>query len=252
MNVRIPFFGLFIASALCAFLLYTSADAQINLQAGGGIGFVVASGDLSGTTVDFYNGTKYGFSNGYTLFARARGGVEVVNIMLEAAYTSFSSHGDTEAGQGSASLSQKIITFKAGPEYTLVSLPAAPLKPYLGMNVQLNTFKGESTFNGVSRVPSGTYSIASASRIGIGLEGGLLVSVMPGQQLDINISYNFMNAGSKEFNTVDPNQPRRSDSYLSLNDDADPLFRSSDTIHFISDKRSIHTLMFTVSYLFGL
>jgi opacity protein-like surface antigen len=252
MNVRNQLLRPLFAAALCAALLYTTADAQINLQAGGGIGFVVATGDLSGTTVDYYNGTKYGFSNGYTLFARARGGVNVVNIMLEAAYTSFSSHGETEPGQGSASLSQKIITFKAGPEYTLVSLPAAPLKPYIGLNVQLNTFKGESTFNGVSRVPSGTYSIASASRIGLGAGAGLLVSVMPGQQLDINISYNFMNAGSKEFNTVDPNQPRRSDSYLSLNDQADPLFKSGDPIHFISDKRTIHTLMFTVSYLFGL
>jgi hypothetical protein len=242
------------AIAVCALILLLplSARSQVSLQAGAGLGFVVASGDYSGTTTDYYNGTKYGFSNGYSLLAKVRAGVIGFNVMAEAAYSSFSSHGDAEPGQGTLSLSQKIVSLRAGPEFQLVSVPLAPLKPYLGVNLQMNSFRGDATFNGTARVPSGTYTMTSTSRLGLGFAAGLLVTLGPTGALDFNISYNLMNISGKEFTVVDPAQPRRGDSYRSLNDGADPQYSSGDTVHFIGDTRAIHTLIFSVSYLFGL
>jgi len=39
-------------------------SAQITLQVGGGLGIVSPSGDYGGTTIEFYNGTKYGLETG--------------------------------------------------------------------------------------------------------------------------------------------------------------------------------------------
>ncbi|MGE5315911.1 MAG: hypothetical protein ACM3Q4_14555 [Acidobacteriota bacterium] len=237
-------------ACLCA-LLSVPASSQITLQAGGGLGFVVASGDNSGSTTDFYNGSKYGFSNGWMAFAKMRGGIAAFTMLVEVDYVSFSAKGDAEPGQGSINTSQKIISFKTGPEYSLVSVPMAPIKPYLGLNFQLNSFSGEAEFNGTARVPSATYSIAKTSRVGIGAEIGTLVAIA-GYNLDFNISYNFMNLWGREFTSIQATNPRRSDSYLGLNDASDPLYRTGDTVHFIGENRAIHTLMFTASFLFGL
>lgn len=240
-------------SVLCAMtLLSTPAWPQIDLAAGGGVGFVVASGDYSGTTADYYNGTKYGFTNGYALFGKGRAGILGLTVVLEAGYTSFKAHGDTEPGQGSLSISQHIISFRVGPEYQLVSIPLAPIKPYVGVYGMLNTFKGDATFNGASRVPSGTMTMPSASRLGLGAELGTIISVSPVWMLDFTISYNFMNLSGSEWTAGDPAHPRRADSYTALNDAADPLFLNGDQVHFIETNRSIQTLMFTASILFGL
>jgi len=116
----------------------------------------------------------------------------------------------------------------------------------------LNSFSGEATFQGVSKVPSATYSVNSATRLGIGFAAGAEVSVGPFLSLDFNLSYNLMNVSGKEWNDVNPGINQRIDSYLSLNDAADPFYNSDDDKHFISKARSIHSVLFTVSLLFGL
>jgi len=61
-----------------------------------------------------------------------------------------------------------------------------------------------------------------------------------------------MNISGKEWNDVNPGINQRIDSYLFLNDDRDPLYVAEDDKHFISNARSIHSILFTASILFGL
>jgi hypothetical protein len=116
----------------------------------------------------------------------------------------------------------------------------------------MNRFSGETTFQGVSKVPSGTYSLKGTTRFGIGLSAGTEVTFGPFLSLDFNVSYNVMNAFGKEWDDANPATSQRLDSYLSLNDATDPLHASGDDKHFISHERSISSILFTVSILFGL
>jgi len=148
-------------------------------------------------------------------------------------------------------ISQKILSLKVGPEFHL-SFPALPVTPYIGANLALNSFSGETTFQGVSKVPSATYSVKGATRFGVGFSAGTEVSIGPLLSLDFNISYNLMNVSGKEWNDVNPGINQRIDSYLSLNDERDPQYSAGDDKHFISKARSIHLVLFTASILFGL
>lgn len=235
----------------CALLIAARSSAQINLQLGAGLGFMVAAGDYNGTTADYYNGTKYGFSNGYTVFARARAGVLGFTVMGEAGYASISAHGTIDdVSQGNVNIGQKILMLKIGPEFQLVSVPLAPIKPYVGVNIAMNSFRGDATFTGTALVPDGTYTMPHASRTGLGLTAGTLVSISPGEQLDFCITYNLMNISGKTWSPDDPT--RRSGTYSALNDAADPQYASGSAVHIVGSDRSIHTLMFTASILFGL
>jgi opacity protein-like surface antigen len=148
-------------------------------------------------------------------------------------------------------ISQKILSLRVGPEFHF-SLPALPVTPYIGANLALNRFSGETTFQGVSRVPSATYSMKDATRFGLGFSAGTEVSIGPLLSLDFNISYNMMNISGKEWDDVNPGINQRIDSYLSLNDDHDPQYAAGEDKHFISNARSIHSILFTASILFGL
>ena len=55
--------------------------SQVTLQIGGGLGYIAPAGDYSGSTIDFYNGTKYGMSNGFNYHAKARVGLLGLNIV---------------------------------------------------------------------------------------------------------------------------------------------------------------------------
>jgi hypothetical protein len=61
-----------------------------------------------------------------------------------------------------------------------------------------------------------------------------------------------MNIAGSEWEDVNPSVNQRIDSYLSLNDDSDPLYAAGSDNHFISKDRSIHSVLLTVSILFGL
>jgi len=51
--------------ALLAFLFSPNLYSQVTLQVGGGLGYISPTGDYGGSTMDFYNGTKYGMSSGF-------------------------------------------------------------------------------------------------------------------------------------------------------------------------------------------
>ncbi len=223
----------------------------VKLQAGAGIGYEIPSGDYSGSTVDYYAGTKYGLSGGINFHAKGRIGAAGFKLAAEIGYSSLNNSGNSEAsGQGKVEISQKIFSIKLGPEY-MISIPAVPLTPYLGANLALNTISGQTKFNGVAQVPSGTYDVKSAMRFGLGLSGGVLYKISPLMSLDLSLSYNLMNLFGKSFEAVDPTHSQRIDSYVRLNDDKDPVAVNGSE-HFIGSARSINTMQIALSLMFGI
>lgn len=231
-------------------MLTETAAAQTFFHIGGGIGYVSPAGDYGGATTDYYAGTKYGLSGGLNLHAKARLNLFVLRLAAEAGYSSFSNSGNSEAGKGKVDISQSVFSLRLGPEYHL-SLPAMPLTPYAGVHLALNNFSGETTFNGVSNVPSGTFSLSSTTRLGLGISGGVIYSLNPLMSLDIGITYSMMNLFGQAWDDADPAKDQRIDSYTTLNDDKDPLPLNGNE-HFIGNARSINAMQVTVTMMFGL
>ncbi len=227
------------------------AVGQVTLQVGGGAGVRMPMGDFAGTTTDYYAGAKYGLSTGYNLNAKARIGLLGLKLAGQLDYGTVSNSGEALPGQGSLEISQTIFAMKVGPEFHL-GIPLVPITPYLGANVAFNSFSGETKIQGVSKLPSGTYTVQSASRIGVGLNGGVLFSLGTFTTVDIGIEYALMNISGKAWEDVNVKDDQRLDSYLALNDEKDPLYRAGDDKHFIGNARSINSILLTVSVLFGL
>lgn len=227
------------------------ATAQITLQGGVGVGLAMPSGDYGGSTIEYYQGTKYGLSSGINVHAKARVGALGMRLMGEVGYSRLSNSGEAEPGQGKVEVKHTIISAKLGPEYSF-SLPFAPFSVYLGGQVGINVIGGESTFQGVSKLSSGTYDIPSETRIGLGGSVGMIFSLGPGMNLDVAARYDAVNLLGKSWNDPNPLDDARLDSYRSVNDDRDPLFRAGDDKHFIANSRSISTVHLTVTLMFGL
>ena len=237
---------------LLALSLTSTAQSQVSLQAGGGLGIIIPTADYEGSTIEYYSGTKYGLSTGFNLHGTLRIGLPAISLVGGLGYSSLSNEGNSEPGQGRVEVSQKIITLKAGAEYHF-EIPASPVTPYVTTNLAINRFSGETSFQGVSRVSSATYVVNSAVRFGIGFGGGAIVDIQSGLSLDIGIQYNLMNVGGKSWEDVNPQQDQRIDTYLALNDGKDPLFPFGDEReHFVYKNRTIHTILFTVSVMFDL
>lgn len=242
---------LFFSLLLFLACIVASTDAQVTFAVGGGGGVVSAVGDLHGGTADYYRGSAYGFTSGLNVHAKGKIGLSGMNVTGEIVYASLSNSGNSEPGQGAVEISQTVTMIKVGPEFHF-TLPALPISPYVGANVALNTFGGETSFQGVSKVPSATYSIQSARRFGIGFSLGAEVAIGPFVSLDFTTAYHLMNVSGSEWTDINPNVDQRIDSYLALNDVRDPQFAAGDDKHFVMNGRSIHAMMFTVSVLFGL
>ena len=238
------------AAAVIMSLPSPAFSQGIKLQAGAGIGYEIPSGDYSGSTMDYYAGTNYGLSGGINFHAKGRLGAAGFKLAAEIGYSSFSNSGNSEPGKGKVDISQKIFTVKLGPEYT-ISIPAVPLTPYLGANLALNTISGQTKFNGVSAVPSGTYDVKSATRFGLGVNGGVIYKMGPLMSLDLGVSYNLVNLFGKSFEAVDPTHPQRIDSYVRLNDDKD-LVPVDNSDHIVGAARSISTMQVALSLMFGI
>jgi hypothetical protein len=232
-------------------ILVTPAQSQITFQVGAGAGLAMPASDYSGTTVDFYNGSKYGLKSGFTLNAKVRAGVLGFRGAGEVNYSSFSNTGEALPGQGSVDISQKVLSLKVGPELSL-GLPLMPIAPYFGANIALNRFSGTVKFQGVSKVPSASYDLKSATRIGFGFTGGVVLKLGGFTTLDVSAAYDLMNASGKTWEDDNLNLDQRIDSYLTLNDDKDPLYKSGDDKHFISNSRSINAIQIRATLMIGL
>lgn len=224
--------------------------SQVTLKAGIGMGYTIPTGDMAGNTTEFYNGKKYGLGNGFNLHAKARIGLLSFNVFGEADYSTFSNTGESEPGQGDVEVSQKIVSLKAGPEFSL-GLPLIPITPYANIFLSLNTISGEVKFQGVSGVPSGTNDIKSATRYGYGVGAGVVFDISTNLSLDLNLQYNNSNAFGKEFSLGNVTSHERLDNYTSLNDDKDPLLNTSND-RIISDSRTLSSIEVKVAILFGI
>lgn len=231
--------------------MITPSSSQVTLKLGGGVGVTIPTSDFAGSSLEYYNGSRYGLSSGLNLHAKAKVGLFGLDVAGEIHYSSLRNTGYSEPGQGTMDISQEVLSVKVGPEFRL-SLPALPVTSYVGANVALNRFNGETNFQGVAKVPSGTYTVKGATRFGAGVSAGTEVSLGPFMSFDFNVSYNLMNLFGKEWEDVNSGVDQRVDSYLALNDDQDPLAAAGNDKHFISALRNIRTIQFTVSVLFGL
>lgn len=236
---------------LLSLSINNNSQAQITLQAGGGIGIVIPEGDLSGTTMDYYSGKNYGLGSGFNLHAKVKAGLLGFILFGELDFNSLSNNGYSVPGEGSVDISQKIISLKAGPEFQL-NIPASSLTPYFEANIGINFFSGDVTFQGVANVPDADYVIQPANRLGLGLGGGVIIKLNPLMRLDIGIEYNFMNLLGKSFDDINPLVNQRLDSYLSLNDDKDPAYNPFSNVHIIGNSRSINSIQVCATLLVGI
>lgn len=240
-----------ILAILCfAIILAIPAQSQITFQFGAGAGLAMPASDYSGTTLDFYNGGKYGMKNGLTLNAKVRAGILGLRAAGEVNYSMFSNTGEALPGRGSVDISQKVLSLKVGPELSF-GVPLMPITPYLGANVSLNRFSGTVKFQGITSLPSDENDLKSASRIGFGFTGGVLLN-LGGMKLDLSAAFDMMNASGKSWEDENPTKDQKLDSYITLNDDKDPLYKSGDDKHFISSSRSINSIQIRATLMFGL
>lgn len=234
-----------------ALIATASSKAQVSFQIGAGGGVTIPTSEYGGSISDFYDGTKYGFGSGYDLHAKARLGLIGWRFTGEVDYSSVSRKGDIGQGLGNADISQKVLGFRIGPEFYL-GVPLAPVTPYIGANLALNNFSGQVQFQGVSKVPSGTYDLTSATRIGFGFNGGLLFSLGTLTSLDLGFSYDMLNATGKSWTGGSSSTAQRLDSYQALNDAKDPLYKAGDDKHFIGSTRNINEFQITATFMFGI
>jgi opacity protein-like surface antigen len=230
--------------------LYVPLNAQVNFSAGPQIGVTLPQGDYAGTSTDYYNGLKYGLNTGLNFGAVFKAKLPVLNIRAAVNYSILSNSGLADANNPGSYVEVKhnVLMISVGPEFYF-SIPASPIKPYAGVDLLISSISGESTFQGLTRVPSGTYSMSSAGRTGIGLGIGAEVGIGRKMALDISLRYNLINLFSKSYEGgYDAN---RIDSYLHLNDAKDPRYPDEINKHPIGNDRTISTLQLNLGILFG-
>ncbi len=233
-------------------ILFVSPDiySQVSFQIGGGLGYISPVGDYGGSTMDFYNGTKYGMSSGFNYHAKARVGLLGLNMFGIIEYSTVSGDGESEPGQGEVENTHGIFSLKAGPEFNF-SVPLSPVGFYLDGFVSVNTFSGTVKFQGVSQVPSGEYDLESATRFGVGAGGGVLLDILPVVTLDLGVHFNLYNVFGQQYTGTSTN-PKRLDSYTSLNDEKDPLYGTDDDLFIIENSRAINAWQFTLTAMVGI
>jgi len=244
MKLKVLYFFTFF---ICSNILF----AQIPLRVGVGLGFAIPLSDYSGTTIDYYSGSKYGLSTGFNVHGKIIADIEIFSLEAILEYSSISNSGETEPGKGKVEISQDIFSIKLGPEFSF-SLTGIPLKPYIWPNLAFNHISGKTDFNGVTEVPSGNHTMSSTWRTGLGLGVGAAFDVSSSTSIDFAIHYNLINLIGKDFESVEEGKVKRLDSYLSLNDAKDPNYEPGNSEHFISDKRAISTFDLTIAIMFEL
>jgi hypothetical protein len=243
-----------IALLSSALILFISSImySQITLQVGAGGGYLAPTGDYAGSTVDFYNGTKYGMSSGYNFNGKVRVGLLGFDLFGMIEYSSISGDGQSDPDNKNSQIesTQNIFSIKAGPEFN-IEFPLSPIGIYFDGFLSVNTFSGTVSFQGVSGVASGDYDLGTTTRVGAGGGGGVLLDFIPVVTLDLGLHYNWYNLTGKQYNSINTNL-QRIDAYTSLNDDADPLYSESSSVHIVGESRSINAWEFTLTAMIGI
>ena len=239
-------------STIIVIFISSVVYSQITLQVGAGGGYVSPTGDYAGSTVDFYNGTKYGMSSGYNFNGKVRVGLLGFNLFGMIEYSSISGDGQSDPDNKNSQIenTQNIFSLKAGPEFN-IEIPLSPIGFYFDGFLALNTFSGTVSFQGVTGVSSGDYDLQTATRVGAGVGGGVLLDFIPVVTLDLGVQYNWYNLFGRQYNSINTNL-QRIDAYTSLNDDADPLYSESSSVHIVGESRSINAWEFTLTAMIGI
>ncbi len=232
------------------FSLSNSGYSQLRLLIGPTLGFTQPAGDYSGSTSDFYTGTKYGLSSGVNFGAVGKVTLGPINGKLSVSWVSLSNSGNSDITHPNSTVTVKnsIFTLGIGSEFGF-AIPFSSLRPYAGIDLLFSTISGSFQFNGTADVNSDNNSIQSASRTGLGLNIGAEYGIGKTITLDLSLHYNFLNLFGKSYQGAGTN---RLDAYTSLNDAADPNYSASDEKHPIGSSRSISLLQIQLGVLFGL
>lgn len=239
-------------TVLILFAFTGAAYSQVSFSIGPAIGVTIPSGDYSGTTVDYYNGAKYGLGSGVNFGVLFKAKLPVLNIRAAINYSSLSNSGNSETDkpQSFVEVKHNLLMISVGPEFKF-NLPGSPVTPYAGADLLFTSISGESDFRGVARIKSGeavSFSMNSATRLGIGLGAGAELNIGKNYAVDLGIRYNLINLIGKKFEEVASDE--RSDSYINLNDEQDPNYSVDPNKHPINNSRSISTLQFNLGFLF--
>ena len=240
----------YLLSLLLLVLLSGETYSLLSLSLGPVIGYTIPSSDLSGSTGDYYNGTKYGVSGGIDFGAMGNLGLGPINLHLNLIYSPLSNSGTADETKSNSTVNVKmhLLTIAVGTQYS-IGIPLAPIKPYAGLDILFTTFSGSFQFQGTPNVNSDTHDMNSSSRVGLGINAGVQIKLLT-FAIDASIHYNMLNLFSKRYEGTD--SQNRLDSYLYLNDDKDPNYTTSTDKHPIAGSRTISTIQFQLGVLFGL
>jgi opacity protein-like surface antigen len=239
----------YLTAIIVIFFSVSQVYSQVKYSIGPFVGLTIPAGDYSGTTIDFYDGIHYGLSSGVDIGAIFKIKLPVLAIRISAGYSPLKNTGVAviDEPESYIEVKQSLFTISAGPEFQF-NIPQSPIKPYLGIDLLLTSFGGETTFLHVPRVDDGTFSMSSTTRLGLGLGAGVEFGLGKKYSLDFGLRYNIHNLFGKTITSSD----RRVTSYLYLNDQADPLYPIDPNHHPILSDRSISTLNINLAFLFNL
>ncbi len=222
--------------------------SQISIALGPMVTLVSPTVDYSGETTDFYAGTKYSLRSGVGYGVNGKIRLGPINAKLSISFASLNNEGQAEIDKpnSKAEVKNSLFMFTIGTDYGF-SVPGSPIKPYFGLDILFTSISGSFRFQGTSNVNSNTNNIQSASRTGLGINGGLEIKVAGVTSIDLSLHYNLHNLFGKEYTSG----ANRIDAYTSLNDAKDPNYSATDEKHPIGNDRTIATIQFQIGILFG-
>lgn len=239
-----------ILAIILALSQITYSQLPIGIKIGPSISMMSPTSDYSGTTSDFYAGTKYGMKSGVGFGAIGKITLGPLNGRISVNYSSLSNTGsaDPSSGPSTVEVKNSILMFTLGTEFGF-AIPFSPIKPYAGIDLLFSNISGNVNFQSTTGVPTGSRDISSASRTGLGLALGTEIS-FKSITMDLSLRYNLHNLFGKEY--TGPNSTQRIDAYTSLNDAGDPNYSAAaNSNHPVQNNRSISTIQLELGILFG-
>jgi opacity protein-like surface antigen len=239
----------FVLAIITQLFFAGTSNAQLRILLGPTIGLTTPTVDYSGETTDYYAGTKYGLRSGINFGAMGKLSLGPVNLKLSVIYSPLSNDGagiPTHSGS-TVEIKQNLITVGIGPEYGF-SVPASPIKPYLGFDLLFSTISGTTKFQGTANVTSSPIDLSTATRTGLGFAAGVEVKFMS-TAVDLSVRYNLINLFNKQYEGSASGT--RDEAYKFLNDQKDPKYMATDVKHPIGSNRTIATIQFQLGVLFG-
>ena len=189
------FTPLFIVVSL-VFIYSTTINAQLfNIGVGGGLTQVMGPEQSTNDVSD--NGL--GFSTEYNFGVMAKLGLPLIPLTPRAfiLYHQLSGEGQPPAlSVNSVEYSQSILTVGLGVQYQFIPVPAG-FDPYLALDLLYNNF-GEFTTTTSTNIGVSESQIPGFSRFGAGVGLGTAITIIPLIDLDVMLSYQWLNLTGKE------------------------------------------------------